>query len=902
MGRVFGRIGHHNVFLLNWKIAAMMAVIVRIFNWLEAEPSMQDWEEQRELFPTRRRVAPAPLPRRRIRPNLFARIARYSSAHASVVLVIATFIVAIAISISTFNTQFDLLKPIEITQASAAQVANQQLQLEFPSLGGLIFLKVTADTPQSAKTAAQFLAGTLEKDQGVFTDTFVPGIGPFYDRFGILYLDVGEIEARVRHTAQLRPLFQALAVSPNLAGLSTLVTQVASAVKGGRSPQGLEDLFLQLSLTVRNLAASKPRPMDWRAVAGLGIETRNVDWTVIVEPQPAKLQQARQVVEALVASTMQAQDNLKITASFPKDTATGSVGSSGRQVVVYFALAILLVNLLLAFALQNMRTIILVLMPVAVAIIIGLAAASLVTLRVDRVVVTFIFAVVLPTALASFCMATALVKPRKELSSATAISMLAAQDTGSLVLTTLGAAIVIWAAWIHVGVSSLAALGVITVVGNLAGLLAILIVVPGLFTLLPEAPVEQHVNSGRRGDIALWKKIRPLLAILGMAACMFCIVFFSSLRFTTEMAADVSRGVQFLANDEKSAQVLSNELKSIPEVGTVRWMGTFMPQSVEEKQKILQNLKGSLEVTNASGPVGPNDLGNDVQVIEAGLRTISDVAGTDVGLASSAHQLRRSLAVLFNTSDPNVPVEIELERLIFAEFAQLPARVDELAMLQRPALSDFDVNLRKQFVSDKGHWRVEALPRRIIAAGKFTAAVDHLSTPPVGPLVVAQAELAGVAALPARPLIIGLLLALVLALAYLRQFLDWLIVLASALMPLALYAALAVTSDTAIETLSIPAIVVAVAANVGMALVTVIHGRRLRVSRLKMMFPIALVLAIALPLQFVQVSELQTFSRSLVWLLIFSVLFNVVIVQQLFAWVESWKRSRSRLQEARTIT
>ena len=205
---------------------------------------MQNWEEQRELFPTRRRAAESPS-RPRIRPNIYARLAKFCAANASFVLVAAMFLLAAALSLATFNLHFDFKRPIEISVDANTEAANEKLQVEFPALNSLIVVRVSAATAAPAKAAAQFLANTLQENETSIAHAFIPGVGPFYDRFGILYLDAADIEARVQHTTQLKPLFQALAVSPNLAGLSALVTQVATAVKSGRSPQGLEDLFLQ---------------------------------------------------------------------------------------------------------------------------------------------------------------------------------------------------------------------------------------------------------------------------------------------------------------------------------------------------------------------------------------------------------------------------------------------------------------------------------------------------------------------------------------------------------------------------------------------------------------------------------------------------------------------------------
>jgi uncharacterized protein len=863
---------------------------------------MQNWEEQRDLFPTRKRAAEMPPSRQRIRPNFYARLARFCAENANFVLITAMFLIAIALSLTAFNVRFDFKRPIEISRDIGIQAANQELQKEFPVLDSLIVMRISADAAAPAKTAAQFLANTLQTDKANVAHVFIPGIGPFYDRFGILYLDATEIETRVQHTAQLKPLFQALALSPNLAGLSALVTQVATAVKGGRSPQGLEDLFLQVSTTIRKLAEGKPAPLDWRAVAGLSVESKKADWVVIVEPRPGKLVQARQAVKSLVQSTLQAQDTLKIVADFPPEPAPKIAGSMTRQVVVFSALALLFLNLLLVFALQNLRLIMLVSTPIFVGIIMGFATASLLVPQVDRVVVTFVFASMLPIAAISCCMGMALAKPRsKPVSSVTSV-MLAAQDTGSLVLAMAGIVIVMWFAWVRVEVASLAALAATVTTAVVAGLAAILTIVPSLATLLPQAPERQPVRIMGENSLVIWRKIRPLLAFSLMALSLFCVVFFSSLHFSNAATSDVTRGLQFLAGDEKSAVTLSSDLKTVPEVGTVRWMGTFMPQDIERKQKLLQGLSGALIFTGEGGTVGPHDLVTDLQDIEIGLRTITDEAQTDEALRVSAHEFRRSLAVLSNTTTNIEPVAIELEQLIFAKFADLPKVVDDLAGLPAPQPADFDVNLRKLFVSDAGKWRVEALPKRVIPTKTFIDAARRVGVTPLGPLVAEQAELNTLESIFTKPIAISLLVSLLIALVYLQKIIDWLTVVVAALMPFALFAALAVTTNTAIEPLTIPAVIMAATASIFMALLTIVRKRRLHVPRLSIFLPVAMIMAIILPLQLLQIKELGEFSRSLTALLICVVVFNLVIVRQLSAWADNRKKSRPRLQEQRAVT
>jgi hypothetical protein len=145
-------------------------------------------------------------------------------------------------------------------------------------------------------------------------------------------------------------------------------------------------------------------------------------------------------------------------------------------------------------------------------------------------------------------------------------------------------------------------------------------------------------------------------------------VFFSSLNFSASRnpgvdASSASRGLQFTVEGEAAAAKLVADLQQIPEVGTVRWMGTFLPQQVEEKRKILQDLAGTIPGVSVGGAVGPYDLRENLRGIEVGLRVISDGAGTDDGLRASAHELR--LAVLASTSEKPESTTAELGAFIF---------------------------------------------------------------------------------------------------------------------------------------------------------------------------------------------------------------------------------------------
>ena len=103
----------------------------------------------------------------------------------------------------------------------------------------------------------------------------------------------------------------------------------------------------------------------------------------------------------------------------------------------------------------------------------------------------------------------------------------------------------------------------------------------------------------------------------------------------------------------------------------------------------MQGLAGTMPATSASGAIGPYDLIAKLREMELGLRVIADEAGTNESLRASAHELRRSLAVLINTSKTPEQTAVELERLLFSGFGGLAETADRTFASCRAAIFRF---------------------------------------------------------------------------------------------------------------------------------------------------------------------------------------------------------------------
>ncbi len=822
------------------------------------------------------------------------------------VLLIAAFLMTAAATLAALGTGFDFGRPVEIPVDRAAQAAKARYQAEFPAVASLMVVRVSAEDSTLSQNAAQFIARKLQADEANIEQVFIPGLGAFYDRFSFLYLPPGDINSRVERVKRLKPLFQAIAASPNLAGLSTLVNQVAEAVQKGRSPQGLESLFVQMSDAIKKQVSNKPVPLDWARVAGLRIETKNKEWVAVVQPQAGRLQEARIAIEALTASVLKSRPELKITSDFPPEAKANTSGSSGRQIVVCLLLSLLLFLPLVIASLRNLYSIVLFLAPPFAAIAAAFAVASFAAPVLDQTIATLLFAVLLPVLGLSITMAAALRKPGKA-GSGTSLIMLAAQEMGPLILTLAGMVCAAWLLWSVMGFSSIARLSVIVIFAAFTGSAAALMLVPALASLISkpegEPPANFYDQATAQNLRAIWHKLRPPLTFLLIAASLFCIVFFSSLNFSASRipgveASSASRGLQFTVEGEAAAAKLVADLQQIPEVGTVRWMGTFMPQQVEQKRKILQDLVGAIPGVSDGAAVGPYDLLENLRGIEAGLRVISDGAGTDDGLRASAHDLRRSLAVLASTSEKPESTAAELERLLFSGFGELTKAADALSRLTAPQLPDLDQNLRALYVADNDRWRVEALPKRLISAAAFIDATKRVDAIALGPLMTEQAELRSLASGSKSALAFGFIFTLLITLAYLRNIVDWLIVVASSFLLLPLYAAFIVTTATAVSPATLPALVMTSLFGVTTALLLVARKRQPKIAGLAILLPMAVIIAIVLPIRLLHLQEFEAFTGTLIMLMAVATVFNLTVVPQICAWTDGWRASGPRLDEA----
>ena len=101
----------------------------------------------------------------------------------------------------------------------------RDFEQHFPQLTDSLLVVVDADTPEAARAAADTLAARLRQRSDHFTDVYFPGEEAFFERHGLLYMSVDELDEFAGRLAELQPLIGGLTRDPSLATLAKLVRQ-----------------------------------------------------------------------------------------------------------------------------------------------------------------------------------------------------------------------------------------------------------------------------------------------------------------------------------------------------------------------------------------------------------------------------------------------------------------------------------------------------------------------------------------------------------------------------------------------------------------------------------------------------------------------------------------------------
>ena len=736
------------------------------------------------------RYAPPPEQQpRRMRPNVFARMARFAFRHPLTVIglwialaIPALVFIVIAMKVQLQDTFLVRINPVLADEQS-------RLNAEFSEPSESIVAVIDSKDPQMARAGAERMAARLAEETTVFRNIFAPGTGRFFEDNGVLYLNDEDLTSMVGRIERAAPLFQALSASPNLTGLAVLADQVAKVAAEGRSPEVVTALFVDAAKSVQAQIGGKRRDLDWLSLIEHGVNIESQRWYILAfpvttsdaDPTRHAVEEARRLSD-LVAAEFDGRVSIALTGRPVLRAMAPPLNIRALLLPALLSSVVLLV--ILGFGLSRFGSVVIVLFTTAVTFILTTALSIAAVGAFDRVSLTYpvLFSAVI--GLTVICLILRTEEGEYSGLSKLTSRMLPAQALGFPLLIWLAGLSATGLALIGSQFLALQKLAIIIAIMSAVIYLAALTLLPALLALLRPRTLDPEDDGGeederghwldslmaRPAGYAWWSLRRGLAATL-IAVAVLCAMLVPAAHFESPSAVahtgasaperlfrelsarepSLLASGQILAEPGDPARQLVRRLAVLPEVEGVRWVEAFLPSGEADKRAILARLQGVFPRNTT--PV--EDLSDDLLRTEFakladGLQRIVAEPKATPELAQAANELRRSLLIIDANGTAQPAALRQLERTLFVKLQLLLDRIDRLSRLDPLTVDRLDPAIYSQYVSRNGLWRIEVQPRHPDNIEAFAAALRSVVPQAAGAALTEADRLAVMrAAMPA---------------------------------------------------------------------------------------------------------------------------------------------------------
>ena len=619
----------------------------------------------------------------------------------------------------------------------------------FPQDMDNLMLVLDAPTPEQAYAAASQLAAQLRKNP-VFTDIYLPGIDPFFERNGLLYESVPELEQITDRLAAAQPLMAHIAGNPTLHTLSVVLTGAVQELDKGRSLE-LVPVLDGMSATLNARLADKPRALSWQMLFRGEAHKSSYQELLMVKPKQdfSQMFPGEQSITAVraAAKEMGITDGSPVRLRITGEVALADeeLNSSLRGMEYAGMVTFVLVGIVLYFAMRTAGMILNVVICLTLGLIFTAAFATLAVGHLNLISIAF---AVLYIGLGADFAIHFLLRYREvlesRLSPGDAICR-AGGDAGSALTACAITNAIGFYAFIPTDYSGVAELGIISGTGMVISLIVTLTIGSALLRYMPghyAGRSEARRSVGKVLALSLkWKKtiyVVTFIALIAALAALPRVKFDYNLLNMPDQKGEAVRTFRellvspdhspwhliVLTRSHDETRRIAHQLEQLPGTGKLVTMLDFVPEAQEDKIFLIDQMALTI------GPVmpsGPQDTIATKPFTEQ-RRALSELAAVlDRFVAAwpghtmvvSAHTLRSALGGLLARLD--AAGTDEQERLLKAVeqdlMGTLPAALLRLqtAVEATPfAEEDLPVSLSSRWRSESGEYRMLVYPKEDI--------------------------------------------------------------------------------------------------------------------------------------------------------------------------------------------
>lgn len=670
--------------------------------------------------------------------NIYGHIAGYSALHAARVLVVWLVLAGLSLGLAITVLAVDTDPGKMIAKDLPFRKSFTDFTNSFPASDNNFLLEIEGKDGEKAREVARSLVESFSARKDLFSDVYAPGLGDFFDQYGILYLpekEINDIVAKARKSAGLIGL---LSTSPNFAGLATVLEQMAPAAAAGQVPDAIEGFLREMKKTVAARIRNRGRLLDWSAIVTGDIGQVPARWFVSVKPVLDFTRIDPSEASLLEAKRIIADPEINGAGAI-KISLTGEAALNGEEfqsvtqgATLAGIVSFVLVTIVIWFGMPVTRLIIPALSLLVLGFLTNIGFATLTVGSLNMISVAF--AVLFIGLGVDYAIHSILryweerVRGREKLP---AIAAAAHHAGPALALCTLTTSLA-FLAFVPSDFVGMAQLGIIAAGGIVIAFAASLTLIPAVLAKLTIEPKEKHLAPTQFLPKPVWQHLRLGTTVFTVMVGVAAIFLLPDVRFDgdpvnlkdpnapsvvafkkiLQREPGEAYAAQIIVPDAETAEKLVPKLQQLETVKSVRWVDSFLPARQEAKLRQLHSLRDILPaVPEKPASLSPQARRAALARVEKSLLTMELAEKASPRLRAEAANLRRMLIVINRPKPASDETLAALERDIFLQFPGLVKKLALMSVTEPLNFATIDVDIARRYVTGDGRWRLEVIPR-----------------------------------------------------------------------------------------------------------------------------------------------------------------------------------------------
>jgi hopanoid biosynthesis associated RND transporter like protein HpnN len=712
----------------------------------------------------------------------------------------------------TIDTNLEHMLPTDVAWRQNEVALDQA----FPQNDSLLVVVVDGETGDLADRAARELADRLRAEPELFRYVRQPDGGAFFDRNGLLFLSVAELEALSEQLIAAQPLIGNLARDPSLRGLfDTLALFVAGAGKDHAAIGRLDPTLAAIADAVEAVLSGRSEPLSWQQImTGRTAEPRErrrfvvarpvLDFSALEAGGPARAE-IRRLAGALALDPAHGV-RLRLTGPVALDDEQFATLREGA--LKSTILSVVLVCAILFAALRSVKLVGAILTTLAAGLALTAGFASLAIGSLNLISVAFGVLFIGLAVDFSIQFSVRYRDQRHRLGSFPEALRSTATSIGPALALAAGATAIGFLSFVPTQYTGIRELGWIAGSGMIIAIALNLVLLPAGLTLLRPKGEPERIGFRRAAAIDRFLERRrgwvigaaAALAAVGIALLPRISFDFDPLNLknphneSVATARDLMKDpmtspytAEILVPSADEAGALAERLGKLPDVAQTVTAASFIPDDQDKKLAITGDLALLLGPTLTPGTILPPPSDSDVLLAMTACRdALERGAAPDSSPGRREGPATRLADALDRAAARGAAIVPALREVLLSGLERRITALGDLIQAQKVTLASLPGELRDSWIAADGRARIEVFPKgdardpevldRFVAAVR-TVAPDATGTPvtirEAGHLISSAFVQAGIIAVAA----IALLLALVL-----RRLRDVMLVIAPLLL------------------------------------------------------------------------------------------------------------------------